>query len=168
MLLTFSGTFPVLQVLVSAIFWALFYSLTRVVSKLGSCKLSIKFSLFIISLFSAILLHLYFDDSRQHLWLWICEIGVGTIQWPNLQMLRNCSPEYCCRVVTFVHGLVVACSTFAIHFCIGPAPWEVFGAENKWDSRTLCFRLFSIKSRILKKTEPFLQYSQFTQFSCIQ
>lgn len=71
-----SGSFPVLQVLVSATTWALFYSLTRVV-------------------------------------------------------LRNCSAMYCVRVVTFMHGLIVAIVTGIIHFYIGPAPWDVFGANNK-------------------------------------
>ncbi|KAL5271565.1 hypothetical protein ACHWQZ_G002003 [Mnemiopsis leidyi] len=71
-----AGTFPVVQVLVSVIMWALFYVQYRV-------------------------------------------------------LLRSCSAEYCCRLVTFMHGFIVASVTAIIQFHIGPAPWEVFGAPNK-------------------------------------
>ncbi|XP_063689609.1 TLC domain-containing protein 5-like [Bolinopsis microptera] len=45
-------------------------------------------------------------------------------------VLHNRSAEYCCRLVTCMHGFIVACVTGIINLYIGPAPWDVFGTDN--------------------------------------
>jgi len=62
----------------------------------------------------------------------IMSIMVWTLTYFTLcSLLPERNSEYCCRLVTLVHALLVSVICAVLHLYYGPAPWNALGLDNK-------------------------------------